>query len=188
MRYRIAALLLATLALQGCVSGVLVGTVGSVMVANDRRTAASQLEDQSIELKAAQLIGDEGDLGNHTHISVISVNRTVLMVGQAPNEMLRDKAVKLISSIPNIKQIHNQIRIGTPSSLMTRSNDTWLTSKVKLRMVSDNSFDTSHVKVVTENSEVFLLGLVKKDEAEKAVELARNTEGVAKVIKVFEYL
>lgn len=188
MHLRIACLLCSLLLLQGCVSGVLLGTVGSVIVANDRRTTASQLEDQSIELKANQLLNEHQDISNHTHIVVVSINRTVLLVGQAPNEMLRDKAIKLITSVPNVKQIHNQIRMATPSSLLTRSNDTWLTSKVKLRMVSANSFDSSHIKVITENSEVFLLGLVKKDEAEKAVELARLTDGVSKVIKVFEYL
>jgi osmotically-inducible protein OsmY len=175
------------LTLQGCVTGVVIGTVGAAMMANDRRTAPAQLEDETIELKANKLIRDNISLDNHTNITIISYNRTMLMIGQAPNAMLKDQAVKLMQQIPNVSRLHNQIRIATPTSLTTRTHDTWLTTKIKASMANDNSFAYSHVKVITENSEVFLLGLVSQKEANKATEITRNIDGVTKVTKVFEY-
>lgn len=186
-KLKLAALLVTFLTLQGCVSGVVVGTVGAAMIANDRRTAAAQLEDEGIELKAAKIINDNNNLKEHTNISVISYNRMVLLIGQAPNAMLRDSAVRSLQKIQNVTRIHNQIRIGTPSKLTTQTHDSWLTTKIKTAMAKDNSFEYSHVKVITENSEVFLLGLVSKNEASKATEIARNVDGVTKVTKVFEY-
>lgn len=187
MKLKLTVLLVAFLTLQGCVTGIVLGTVGAAMIANDRRTPAAQLEDQAIELKANKAIGTNASLDKHTNISVISYNRTVLVIGQTPNAMLRDSAVKLIRQIPNIVRIHDQIRIGTPSRLTTRTHDSWLTTKVKAAMANQNNFEYSHIKVITENSEVFLLGLVSQSEAKKATEVARNINGVTKVTKVFEY-
>lgn len=186
-KLKLAIFMLAFLTLQGCVTGIVLGTVGAAMVANDRRTAASQLEDEAIELKANKTISNNESIDNHTNLSVISYNRTVLMIGQAPNAMLRDSAVKLMQQIPNVVRIHNQIRLGSPSKLTTRTHDSWLTTKVKAAMAKDNSFEYSHIKVITENSEVFLLGLVTQTEANKATEIARNVDGITKVTKVFEY-
>ena len=84
-------------------------------------------------------------------------------------------------------KIHNQIRVGNPTSFTTRSNDTWITTKVKGRMLNEKALDVTRIKVVTENGEVFLLGLVDRTQADLAVEIARNTAGVRKVIKMFEY-
>jgi len=92
-----------------------------------------------------------------------------------------------MQNIANVNRLHDQIRISNPSSLSTRTHDTWLTTKIKASMASDNSFAYSHIKVITENSEVFLLGLVTQEEAAKATEITRNVEGVSKVTKVFEY-
>jgi len=175
------------LTLQGCVTGVVLGTVGAAMVANDRRTAPAQLEDETIELKANKLIGDVDSLNNHTNITVISFNRTLLMIGQAPNAMLKDQAVKLMQKVENVNRVHDQIRISNPTSLSTRTHDTWLTTKIKASMANDNSFAYSHIKVITENSEVFLLGLATQEEATKATEITRNIDGVTKVTKAFEY-
>lgn len=187
VKLQLVTLLIAMLTLQGCVTGVVIGTVGAAMMANDRRTAPAQLEDETIELKANKLIRDNISLDNHTNITIISYNRTMLMIGQAPNAMLKDQAVKLMQQIPNVSRLHNQIRIATPTSLTTRTHDTWLTTKIKASMANDNSFAYSHVKVITENSEVFLLGLVSQKEANKATEITRNIDGVTKVTKVFEY-
>ena len=186
-KLKLAAVLISLLTLQGCVTGVVLGTMGAAMIANDRRTTAAQLEDQGIEVKANKLISTNQALNNQTNISVISYNRTVLMVGQTPNSMLRDRAFKLVNDVENITRLHNQMRIGSPSSITTKTHDAWLTTKIKTAMATDNSFAYSHVKVITENSEVFLLGLVTQVEATKATEIARNIDGVAKVTKVFEY-
>ena len=184
---KVFAIAMTLLTLQGCVAGVVLGTVGTAMVANDRRTAPAQLEDETIELKANKLIRENDSLDNRTNITVISYNRTVLMIGQAPNTMLKDQAVKLVQTIPNITRLHDQIRISSPISIGTKTHDSWLTTKIKAAMANDNSFSYSHTKVITENSEVFLLGLVTKTEASKATEITRNVDGVSKVTKVFEY-
>lgn len=184
---KLSALLVGFLTLQGCISGVALGTIGAASVLNDRRTAATQLEDQTIELKASKLLNDDEGLDKHSNISVISYNRTVLLVGQAPNEMLRNRAAKLIGSIDSVSRVFNQVRIGNTTKLTTRSNDSWLTSKVKVALTAEKDFSSSQIKVVTEDSEVFLLGLVSQAEGNRATEVARNVNGVRQVIKVFEY-
>lgn len=185
--WKLAVLLTGFLTIQGCVSGVVLGTLGAVSVINDRRTAATQLEDETIEVKANKAISADEGLDKHTHISVISYNRTVLLVGQAPNDMLRSRAAKLVGNVDSVSRVFNQIRIGNVTKLTTRSNDSWLTSKVKVALTAEKDFESSHIKVITESGEVFLLGLVSQAEGNRATEIARNINGVRQVIKVFEY-
>jgi len=184
---KLASLLAAFLTLQGCVSGVILGTIGAVSVFNDRRTAATQLEDETIEVKANKAIAKDEGLKQHTHINVVSFNRTVLLIGQAPNDMLRSRAGKIAGEVESVNRVFNQIRIGNVTKMTTRSNDSWLTSKVKLALTSEKDFESSQIKVITESGEVFLLGLVSQAEGNKATEIARNVNGVRQVIKVFEY-
>jgi len=184
---RLAALLAGLMALQGCVSGVILGAIGAVSVINDRRTAATQLEDETIETKANKVIRMDEGLDQHTHLNVISYNRTVLIVGQSPNQMLRDRVTRLVEKVDSVSQVFNQIRIGNVTTLTTRSNDSWLTSKVKVALTTEKDFSSSQIKVITENGEVFLLGLVTQAEGDKATEIARNVNGVRQVIKAFEY-
>lgn len=101
---------------------------------------------------------------------------------------MKSKAQQLIKNIPAIKKVHNQIRISSNVGMTTKTFDTWLTSKVKAMLLTDENISGTNIKVVTENSEVFLMGLVQQTEGNKAVDIARNISGVAKVIKVFEYL
>jgi len=184
---KLAALMVGLLTLQGCVSGIVLGTIGAVSVINDRRTAATQLEDETIELKANKVISNDEGLDKHAHINVISYNRTVLLVGQAPNEMLRSRVGKLVGEVDSVTRVFNQIRIGNVTTLTTRSNDSWLTSKIKVALTTEKDFESSHIKVITESGEVFLLGLVSQAEGNRATEIARNVNGVRQVIKVFEY-
>ncbi|NRA62238.1 MAG: divisome-associated lipoprotein YraP [Psychrobium sp.] len=184
---KLAALFVGMLSLQGCVTGFVLGVMGAASMVNDRRDASVQLSDEGIELKALNLINRDEALHDTTHINVVSYNGTVLLIGQAPNTMLRDRAVKYVRSVDGIKQLHNQIRIGNITKMATRTNDSWLTSKIKIAMTTDNSIQYSQVKVVTENAEVFLMGLVTQSEGNKATEITRNINGVKQVIKVFEY-
>lgn len=177
----------AFLSLQGCVSGFVLGALGVANVVNDRRTTATQLEDESIEFKANSAISNDDGLSNHSHVSVVSYNRTVLIVGQVPNTMLRDRATKLAGNITNVTRVHNQLRIGNNSALTTRTNDTWLTSKVKLALTGNDVLKKTPIKVITERGEVFLMGLVTQEEGNLATELARNVNSVKQVIKAFEY-
>ncbi|GGP57008.1 BON domain-containing protein [Shewanella algicola] len=174
--------------LQGCAGAVMVGAVSGAKMANDERSMSTQISDTNADFTIASALSKHDDLNNQTNIAAVVMNNNVLMIGQAPNSMLRDKAIKVVHELDIGGKIHNQIRIGTPTSFTTRSNDTWVTTKVKGRMLNEKFLDITRIKVVTENGEVFLLGLIDRKQADLAVEIARNTAGVRKVVKVFEYI
>lgn len=173
------------LLLQGCVEMAVIGAGTAVMSAEDRRTTGTQLEDQSIELRAANRINER--YAAKTHINVTSFNRAVLLTGEAPDENIKADIEKIVLGLPNVRGVTNEIQIEGAASLGSRSNDTFLTSKVKARFLDARRFNVLHVKVVTEAGVVYLLGIVTEKEAEAAVEVARTTGGVRKVVKVFEY-
>lgn len=174
------------LLLQGCAGAVMVGAVGGAMMVNDERSFSTQIEDTNADFQISSALGAHDDIKNQTNITGVAMNGNVLVIGQAPNSMLRDKAINIIQGLNLGGKIHNQIRIGNPTSFTTRSNDTWITTKVKTRMLNDNALDITRIKVITENGEVFLLGVVSREQADLAVDIARNTAGVRKVIKVLE--
>ncbi|WP_448568161.1 division/outer membrane stress-associated lipid-binding lipoprotein [Thalassotalea ganghwensis] len=176
------------LLLQGCMAAAVVGVVGGASVISDNRTIGTQLNDQQLELDAHAALNQIEGLKDQTNLQVVSVNGSVLIVGQAPSAHLKNLAIKTIEKLNGVKQVYNQIRIGNVTSLTTRSNDVWLTSKVKTALFKSDSLDAANVKVVTENGEVFLMGLVKANDAEKAVNIARHVGGVNRVFKMFEYV
>lgn len=183
-----AGLLMLLAALNGCaVATVVAVTAGATMIA-DRRTFSKQIDDQSIEFIAQKELGKQEALTKNTNLHVVSMNGIVLIAGQAPNTYLRDVAIKAIQDVPNIVTIYNQIRISSNTGITTKSTDTWLTSRVKSALLADAGVNAADFKVFTENSEVFLLGLVTEDEANIAVEIARNIDGVSRVFKAFEYI
>ncbi|NQY62157.1 MAG: BON domain-containing protein [Alteromonadaceae bacterium] len=179
--------------LQGCIAAAVVTIVGGATVANDQRSLGNQIDDQKIEIVAHNELAKEQNLVDNTNLQVVSVNGSVLIVGQAPNTYLRDHAIKTLNKVSGIVQIHNQIRIGNIVSIATRTNDIWLTSKVKAALIAKDGLlnkgglDSSNVKVITENGEVFLMGLMTKTDANIAVDIARNVGGVNRVFKIFEY-
>lgn len=174
----------------GCVPlvavGVGAGASTGAVISEDRRTSGIFIEDESIELKSARRINQQ--FGDHVHINVTSFNRNVLLTGEAPDEVVIKKAEKLVMSVDNVRNIINEVKVSEKSSLASRSNDTLITSKVKTRFIGARGFQINHIKIVTENKIVYLLGMVKRAEADDAAELARSTPGVAKVVRVFEYL
>lgn len=185
-------LLLVTVAslslLQGCAGVFVAGAATTASIANDRRTVGSVIDDQNIELKAANTIASRKDMDKASRISAVSVNGKVLLVGQTPYGQFSRDAEQLVSKIDGVRHVYNELRIRKPVGFSVQSQDSWITSKIKSEMLTTKGIDSTHFKVVTENSEVFLMGLVTRDEAEKAVNLARHVSGVKKVIKVFEYI
>jgi len=171
--------------LQGCFPVVATGAGTGVLMAEDRRTSGTFIEDQGIELKASNRLDEK--LKDKIHVNITSYNRTVLMTGEVPTDAAKQEAEKIVRGVPNVSNVFNELAIGGNSSYSSRSNDTYLTSKVKVRFVDQRKFQANHVKVVTENNVVYLLGIVKHKEAEDAVEIAAHTSGVQKVIKLFEY-
>ncbi|MDR0578931.1 MAG: BON domain-containing protein [Candidatus Accumulibacter sp.] len=185
----IAALLLGATALpvlQGCFPAVATGVGAGVMVAIDRRSLGAQTEDEAIEWKAGSRIGDK--LRDRGHFNLTSYNRKVLLSGEAASAEIRDEAGKIVGQIPNVRDVYNELIVGPSSSLGNRSNDAFITSKVKSRSVDNGKFNPLHVKVVTEAGAVYLLGLVTQAEADMAIQVARTTSGVKKVIPLFEII
>jgi osmotically-inducible protein OsmY len=188
MRTALLAVLLGAGATQltGCVPAVAVGVGAGAIMLDDRRTSGTYLMDEEIELKAASRIRES--FGKEAHVNVTSFNRRLLLTGEVPNDELRSKVRDLAQTVPNVKEVQNELLIAGTSTFAARSNDTYLTAKVKTRLFEDKRFSGNHVKVVTEAGTVFLMGIVKREEGDAAAEVAAKTTGVAKVVKVFEYM
>lgn len=169
-----------------CVPVVVGGAAVGGSIAADRRTSGTYIEDQAIELKASKAISDS--LKDKVHANVTSYNRQVLITGEVSDESNKKKAESLVKPIENVLSIQNHLAIGPNSSLSTRTNDTYITSKVKANFLKENKFAANYVKVVTESGTVYLLGLVTHKEADDAVEIARSISDVKTVVKVFEYI
>lgn len=187
MRLFAAALLAFAALLQGCAPLVVGGAVaGGTMVAVDRRQPDVMAIDERIEIQATnritELFKDKG------HINVTSFNKQVLLTGEAPTEALRQDAERAAATVPDVRSVVNDLQVRAPSDLAQRSNDTYITSVVKSRFVTAQKFNPIHVKVVTEAGTVYLMGLVTRREADDATQIARTTNGVKRVVRVFEYL
>jgi osmotically-inducible protein OsmY len=172
--------------LTACVPVVAGGAAAGGLMAADRRSSGAYIEDQEIELKASKAIADS--LKDNIHANVTSYNRHVLITGEAFNDANKTKAESLVRPIQNVNSINNQLVIGPNTSIGSRSNDAYITSKVKAHFITANKFSANYVKVVTENGTVFLMGLVTRKEGEDATEVARSISGVKKVVKDFEYI
>jgi osmotically-inducible protein OsmY len=158
--------------------------VGGVMMALDRRTSGTQVEDQSIELKAANRIKDT--LGERGHVSVTSFNRMVLLTGEVPSEQDKQAVELAVSRIENVKSIVNEVAVMGNSSFGSRSNDVILSGKVKATFVDARDIQANAYKVVVERGVVYLMGVVTEREANRGSDLARSVSGVQKVVRVFE--
>lgn len=183
---RLGAGLLGAAVLSGCAALVVGGAVGTAMVASDRRTAGTQLEDQSIELKSLTRIRET--VGDRGHINATSYNRQVLLTGEVQSDADRVAVEQSISRIEGVRSIVNELAVMGASSLTARSNDAILTSKIKASFIDAKDLHANAVKVVTERGVVYLLGRVTEREANRATDLARGVSGVQKVVKVFEIL
>jgi len=180
------ALLAALPALQGCFPVVATGVGATAAMLDDRRTSGTYIEDEGIELKAFHRLDEK--FGKNAHINTTSFNRKALLTGEVADPAMKEDAEKVVRGIPNVKDVFNELAIAGLSSLAERSNDTYITSKVKMRCIEAQKFPISSVKVVTESGVVYLMGMVTQREADAAAEIARSTSGVRKVVKVFEYI
>ena len=181
-----AVVVLALSALQGCVPAIVAAGVGaSALVATDRRSTGAQVDDESIELKISTAASSK--YGNDIHVNVTSYNATVLLTGEVPSKTVEDDIVKVARTTAHVKKVDSYLVIGPNSQMSTRTNDTYITSKVKARFVESNKFSATQVKVVTERGVVYLMGIVSRQEGDAAAQIAATTSGVGKVVKVFEY-
>lgn len=174
--------------LTGCTAAVVGGAVAGTSVALDKRTTGDLIEDQNIKTKFSHLYYEDKLLSEQTHVNVTSYNRQVLITGEAPTEQQKLQLSNIVNQIKNVRHHYNEVTIGQPSSYSIRSNDTYLTSKIKSAIFSNmKELNGAQVKVVTENSSVFLMGLVTRNQGDQITEIARTTHGVKRVIKLFEY-
>ena len=180
------AVLAATQLLSGCLPLVVGGAVMSGMVAVDRRTSGTQLEDQSIELKGNKRAYEVA--GDRAHVNITSYNRVVLLTGEATTEADRAAIEHAVKQIENVRTVVNELEVVALSSMGTRSNDTVLTSKVKASFVDAADLQVNAYKVVTERSVVYLMGHVTEREAARAADVARGVAGVKKVVRVFDMI
>jgi osmotically-inducible protein OsmY len=178
-------LVLAASLLQGCFPLAVTGVGSAALMATDRRTAGTYIEDEGIEWKA---LGRTRERFPGAHVNATSFNRRVLLTGEVPNEEAKREAEAAIRGIENVKEVTNELQVAGASSIASRGNDSLITSNVKVRMVNNGRFSPQHVKVVTEAGVVYLMGLVSTQEGDAAVEIARTTSGVNRVMKVFEYI
>ena len=173
--------------LTGCVPVIVAaGVGGATLVATDRRSVGAQADDEAIELKIANEVAAR--YGETVHVNATSYNGIVLLTGEVPDQGAYASIGNIAASTDRVRSVHNDLAIGPLTPLSTRSNDTFITSKVKARFVEANKFAANHVKVVTERGVVYLMGIVRRDEADSAAQIASTTQGVVRVIKVFEYL
>jgi osmotically-inducible protein OsmY len=169
----------------GCIPAIVAVGVGGAMVAVDRRTAGAQVDDQSTETKVTLDAGSRW--GNEVHLNVTSYNGNVLLSGEAPTAAVRNEIVQLAKGTEHTRTVYDEMVIGPVTDLGARSNDTFITSKVKARMLDSDLVKSIYVKVVTERSVVYLMGIVSRQEGDAAGQVAATTQGVARVVKLFEY-
>jgi len=187
MRYLNYILLAAVLgSLQGCFPIVAAGVGTGALMASDRRTTGTIIEDESIENKASSQINSKYQ--DKVHFNVTSYNRHVLITGEVPDDETKSAITLIVAGVVNVKQVTNELVVSGQTALTSRGNDAIITTDVKLRFINNKVFQPDHVKITTENSIVFLMGLVYHKEADAASDIASTTSGVKRVVKVFEYL
>jgi len=183
---RISAALALVMGLGACAPLVVGSFVGGAMVATDRRTSGTQLEDEGIELRSANRIREM--VGDRVHVNITSYNRQVLLTGEVPNDRDRQYLAKLISEVDNVRSVVNELAVMPASSLSDRSADALITGKIKASMLDSKDIFASAYKVVTERGTVYLMGRVTQREANRATDIARTVGGVKKVVRVFEVI
>ncbi len=180
------AAVLAVTQLQGCFVAGVAAVGGAALVATDRRTAGSQVEDQTIQLKAGSRIGDV--LRGNGNVSVSSYNQQVLLTGQVPTARDRDDVGQAVRGIQNVKSIDNEIVVGPNQSFSEQANDTFITSKVRASLLSDKQLYSQAFVITTSAGVVYLQGSVTRAEGDEAASVASGVGGVVKVVTLFEYL
>ena len=180
------AVMASTALLQGCELALIgAGAGAAYSTIEDRRSSGTQLDDDAIELRAGSRIGTR--FPDNVHVNVAAFNRAALMTGEVPDEAVRAEVEKIVQGVPNVRGVTNEAQLAPITSFGERTNDSLITAQVKTRYLRANAFNPVHVKVVTEAGVVYLMGVVTEREADDAVDIARTSSGVRKVVKIFEY-
>ena len=172
--------------LSACAPIIVGGAVMGSLMATDRRTTGTQIEDEGIELHASSRIRE--NLGDRVHVSVTSYNRQVLLTGEVPNAQDKQLVEQVVSRVENVRAIVNELAVLGHSTLTQRSSDALVTGKVKAALIDAKDLYANAFKVVTERGTTYLMGRVTQREANRATDIARSTGGVQKVVRVLEII
>ncbi len=173
--------------LQGCLPVVAASAVsGGALATLDRRSLGTQTDDETVEWKASARVGEK--FSDNVHLNFTSYNRKVLVTGEVPSEEVKGEIERIVAGIPQVQGVYNELAVAPVTSFSTRSNDSYITTRVKSRFVDSGKFSAVHVKVVTEAGVVYLLGLVTQREADSAIQVARTTSDVKKVVNLLEII
>ena len=188
MKTRLLLVALMSVLLSGCIPAAFVaGATAGGAIIYDNRPLKTLAQDNELEFQAQRRINMDPQLRGQAHISVYVFNHIVLLVGQAPTTDLSQHAYNIVSAFPNIKRIYNEIAITQPVSGWKRSQDAWITTKVKAAMLAHAGLRSTQIKVATENGTVYLMGYVSHTQGNIAADVASKVDGVQTVVKLFEY-
>lgn len=179
-------ILLTMFSLSGCAGLFIAGAATTANIVTDTRTTKEIWQDNNIEFEIAAL-GNKVPFKGQVRVVASSYNGTVVLMGQAPTQALVNDLESKARDVEGVKNVHNQIKLKKPLSVTEISNDSWITTKVKSALLTDSELNGVKVKVITEDSEVFLFGYVTAEQANRATDIARNISGVKQVIKGFQY-
>lgn len=170
-------------------SGCMNMAMSSAQAVYNRHSLQKSANDQYTTFKASRALErTDQRLFKDANLSVTTYNNEVLLLGQVPNEHEKQEAEAVIRELPDVHHVYNLVEIANPSSALTRMSDSWITAKIKTQLLANNEVDATEVKVVTENSVVYLMGVLPPDQANVVLSIASNTHGVRKVIKMFSYI
>lgn len=174
--------------LQGCifVCGAAAGAAAIACV-YDHRTITNAISDSRIATKIVHRLRFNSALRDQSHIDVNVYHRIVLLTGETPNIEWRQQAEEIAKSVAGVARVYNQISLQGPTSALTRTSDSWITTKIKTQMLTTENLKSGSIKVITECGTVYLMGIVSREQADIAVDLSRQVSGVQKVVKVFQY-
>ncbi|PMH15990.1 BON domain-containing protein [Vibrio splendidus] len=184
--FKLISVSLLTLSLSGCAGIFIAGAATTANLVTDTRTTKQIWNDNNIEFEVAAITNKQPYLGN-VRITASSYRGSVVLMGQATTDSERRAFENQAKEVAGVESIHNQVRVKEPLTISAISNDSWITTKVKSALLANADLNGIKVKVITEDSEVFLLGLVSREHADIATEVARNVSGVKQVIRAFEY-
>ena len=185
---RILAVILVLMAtVTGCANIISATTSEPIQIKTNKRTLGTKINDEQLETIARVNLNNTSEQFEAAHINIDSFNGWILLTGQVPNAHLRNLAGDTIGKINSVRQVHNELATASPTDFQTRSADSWITTKIKSRLVA-SSIQSRRILIITEAKTVFLMGLVSHYEAERITDVAKNTDGVEQVVKVFEYV
>ncbi|PHM27456.1 division/outer membrane stress-associated lipid-binding lipoprotein [Xenorhabdus budapestensis] len=175
--------------LQGCIGAAIIGSAAiATKAGTDPRTVGQQVDDTTLEARISNDISKDPQIKSRARIVTTVYEGKVLLTGQSPDMQLADRAKQIASKVEGVSVVYNEIRQGNPVALSTASLDTWLTTKVRSKILTSDAVKSSNIKIVTENGEVFLFGIVTKQEGADAAKIASETDGVKRVTTAFTYL